>query len=59
MVIQDHITKLLIKLISPNRFKVGGAAILLMLSKNHQKLNIGKKFIIPLFINILRLNKRS
>lgn len=54
-----HLIKLIINLISPNRFKVGGAAILPTLNKNHHKPILGIKFNKPLLTKRLRLPTRS
>lgn len=59
MQIQLHLIKLLINIISPNKFKEGGAAIFLELNKNHHKDILGIKLINPLFKYKLRLIKRS
>jgi len=56
---QDQDTILFNKEISPNKFKVGGAAILTELNKNHHKAIEGIKFNNPLLINNLRLPNRS
>jgi hypothetical protein len=55
----DHITILFNKEISPNKFNVGGAAILAELNKNHHNAIEGIKFKSPLLINNLRLCNRS
>ena len=55
----DQETTLIIKVTSPNRFKVGGAAMLPALSKNHHKPILGIKLSNPLAINNLRLLTRS
>jgi len=57
--ILDQETTLKIKLISPRRFKVGGAAIFPALSKNHHNPILGIKLSKPLLINNLRLLIRS
>lgn len=49
----------LIKQISEIKLKDIGEDILLARSKNHHNDTPGIKFIIPLLINILRLNERS
>ena len=59
IVTQDQLTILFNKQISPNKFNVGGAAILEEHSKNHHKDNLGIKFNNPLLINKLRLPIRS
>lgn len=59
IVTQDQATILFNKLISLNKFKEGGAAILHELNKNHHNVILGIKFINPLLINKLRLPKRS
>lgn len=55
----DQDTTLTINLISPNKFKVGGAAILPALSKNHHKAILGIKFKRPFLTKSLRLPTRS
>lgn len=59
ILILDHLTTLIIKLISPNKFKVGGAAILPALNKNHHSAILGIKFNNPFLINKLREPTRS
>lgn len=59
MQIYLHLTNLLINIISPNKFKEGGAAILDDLNKNHHIDILGIKLIKPLFKNNLRLIVRS
>jgi hypothetical protein len=59
IVIYLHPTKLFNKVISPNKFKVGGAAILPALSRNHHKLRLGIRCKSPRLISKLRLPKRS
>lgn len=49
----------LIKENSANKLIVGGAAIFLTKSKNHQSLIEGIRLSKPLFIDILRLEVRS
>lgn len=55
MVTHDQATNLLIKSISPNKFKEGGADMLLEHKRNHHKVNLGINLNIPLLIKILRL----
>lgn len=50
---------LLINIISPNKLKEGGAAILEEHKRNHQRDILGIILIRPLFKNKLRLPKRS
>jgi hypothetical protein len=52
---QDQETNLFNNLISPRRFREGGAAILQDVNKNHHIVILGIKFIKPLLINNLRL----
>lgn len=59
MEIKLHLKILFNKLISPNKFKVGGAAIFPAHKRNHQIDKLGKKFNKPLLINKLRLLNRS
>jgi hypothetical protein len=59
MLTQDQATNLFNNLISPKRFKVGGAAIFADLNKNHQRAILGMKFSKPLLITKLRLPNRS
>ena len=49
----------MINLISPSKFKVGGAAIFPALKRNHQRAILGIKLINPFLINKLRLPIRS
>jgi hypothetical protein len=55
----DQEINLFNNLISPKRFKEGGAAILQALNINHQKDILGIRFNKPRLINNLRLPKRS
>lgn len=55
----DHLTTLIISLTSPNRLRVGGAAMLPALSKNHHNPILGIKLSKPLLISKLRLLMRS
>ncbi len=55
----DQETTLIISLTSPSKFKVGGAAILPALNKNHHNPILGIKFKSPLLISSLRLLIRS
>lgn len=54
-----HEISLLISIISPNKLKEGGAAMLEDLNKNHHKVILGIKLISPLFKKSLRLPRRS
>ena len=59
IVIPLHLTNLTMRLISPSKFKVGGAAIFPTLNKNHHSPILGNRFNKPLLIKSLRLPTRS
>lgn len=59
IIVIDQLSITFIIVISAIKLREGGAAIFLILSKNHHKVILGKMFISPRLISNLRLPVRS